>query len=134
MSLSIGIVGLPNVGKSTLFTALTRKGGLAGGLCAVFVPSAGTFALGQPGPDGHYSTPIAAEVDHATAAADSAEIVDIAVVAADGRVLLDTLVRAERPIPAGASATRLSPTRWSRSLRPAIWTAALTRPRRSSTG
>ncbi len=29
MALSIGTVGLPNVGKSTLFTALTNKGGLA---------------------------------------------------------------------------------------------------------
>lgn len=56
-----------------------RSGGLAGGLCAVFVPSAGTFELGQPGVDGHYVTPMAAEVDHATASLASAEIIDIAV-------------------------------------------------------
>lgn len=56
-----------------------RSGGLAGGLCAVFVPSAGTFELGQPGVDGHYVTPMAAEVDHATASLASAEILDIAV-------------------------------------------------------
>ena len=29
VSLSIGIVGLPNVGKSSLFTALTKKSGFA---------------------------------------------------------------------------------------------------------
>ena len=55
-----------------------RAGGLAGGLCAVFVPSAGRFALATPGADGAYSTPMSGTVDLATAAAASAEIVDIA--------------------------------------------------------
>lgn len=49
MSLSIGIVGLPNVGKSTLFTALTNKGGLAANYpFATIEPNVGVV----PVPDG----------------------------------------------------------------------------------
>lgn len=46
MSLSIGIVGLPNVGKSTLFTALTNKGGLAANYpFATIEPNVGIVAV-----------------------------------------------------------------------------------------
>ena len=42
MSLSIGIVGLPNVGKSSLFTALTKKSGFAANYpCATIEPNVG---------------------------------------------------------------------------------------------
>ena len=46
MALSIGIVGLPNVGKSTLFTALTNKGGLAANYpFATIEPNVGIVAV-----------------------------------------------------------------------------------------
>ena len=49
MSLSIGIVGLPNVGKSTLFTALTNKGGLAANYpFATIEPNVGVVPVPDP--------------------------------------------------------------------------------------
>ncbi|MDO4533007.1 MAG: redox-regulated ATPase YchF [Coriobacteriia bacterium] len=74
MSLSIGIVGLPNVGKSTLFTALTNKGGLAANYpFATIEPNVGIV----PVPDARLNR--LAEIDHpARIVPATVEFVDIA--------------------------------------------------------
>lgn len=74
MSLSIGIVGLPNVGKSTLFTALTQKGGLAANYpFATIEPNVGVV----PVPDARLDA--LAELDHpAKIVPATVEFLDIA--------------------------------------------------------
>ena len=74
MALSIGIVGLPNVGKSTLFTAMTNKGGLAANYpFATIEPNVGMV----PVPDARLDA--LAEIDHpAKIVPATVEFVDIA--------------------------------------------------------
>ena len=74
MSRSIGIVGLPNVGKSTLFTALTNKGGLAANYpFATIEPNVGVV----PVPDARLDA--LAAIDHpARIVPATVEFVDIA--------------------------------------------------------
>ena len=74
MSLSIGIVGLPNVGKSPLFTALTKKGGLAATYpFATIDPTVGIVAV----PDARLDA--LAAIDHpAKIVPATVEFVDIA--------------------------------------------------------
>ena len=74
MSLSIGIVGLPNVGKSSLFTALTKKTGFAANYpFATIEPNTGMV----PVPD--YRLHELAKIDHpAKIVPATVEFVDIA--------------------------------------------------------
>lgn len=74
MSLSIGIVGLPNVGKSSLFTALTKKSGFAANYpFATIEPNVGLV----PVPDDRLEA--LATLDHPTKIVPATvEFVDIA--------------------------------------------------------
>lgn len=74
MSLSIGIVGLPNVGKSSLFTALTKKSGFAANYpFATIEPNVGLVPVTDKRLDG------LAAIDHpAKIIPATVEFVDIA--------------------------------------------------------
>ena len=74
MSLSIGIVGLPNVGKSSLFTALTKKSGFAANYpFATIEPNVGLVPIPDKRLDG------LAAIDHpAKIIPATVEFVDIA--------------------------------------------------------
>lgn len=74
MSLSIGIVGLPNVGKSSLFTALTKKSGFAANYpFATIEPNVGLVPVPDKRLDGLASIDHPAKIIPATV-----EFVDIA--------------------------------------------------------
>ena len=78
--MKLGIVGLPNVGKSTLFTALTNKGGLAANYpFATIEPNVGVV----PVPDARLDA--LANIDHPTRIVPATiEFVDIAGLVAGG--------------------------------------------------
>lgn len=74
MSLSIGIVGLPNVGKSSLFTALTKKSGFAANYpFATIEPNVGLVPVPDKRLDGLAAIDHSAKIIPATV-----EFVDIA--------------------------------------------------------
>ena len=54
------------------------KGGLAGGLCAIFIPSGKSTVLGTPKQDGHYETPLALPLERAQSIDIALEIASLA--------------------------------------------------------
>ena len=106
MSLSIGIVGLPNVGKSTLFTALTNKGGLAANYpFATIEPNVGIV----PVPDNRLEK--LAEIDHpAKIVPATVEFVDIAGLVAGARATSSWRTSAKRTPSARLCASSATPT------------------------
>lgn len=55
-----------------------RKGGLSGGLCAIYIPNATEMHFGEPEANGHYDTPLAEPVERTYAFDIASEFIDIA--------------------------------------------------------
>ncbi|MBJ6131358.1 dipeptidase [Ochrobactrum sp. Q0168] len=56
----------------------SRKGGLAGGICAIYVPSGHHIELGKPDANGHYDTPLSPPLKRAPSLDIAVEIASIA--------------------------------------------------------
>ena len=118
MALTIGIVGLPNAGKSTLFNALTKNDVLAANYpFATIEPNVGVVGV----PDDRLQ-PLAELFDSAKILPATVEFVDIAGIvrgASEGEGLGNKFLStsASQPRSArsrGSSATRTSPTSTAR--------------------
>ncbi|SPL65683.1 dipeptidase [Ochrobactrum soli] len=56
----------------------SRKGGLAGGICAIYVPSGHHIELGKPDANGHYDTPLSPPLKRPPSLDSAIEIASIA--------------------------------------------------------
>ncbi|MHA7967955.1 dipeptidase [Rhizobium sp. CAU 1783] len=55
-----------------------KAGGLAGGLCAIYIPSPGEFVLEEPDDKGHYATPLAGPLERQPSLDTAMEMASIA--------------------------------------------------------
>lgn len=55
-----------------------RKGGLAGGLCAIYIPNATAMEFAGPDANGHYNTPLAAPIERGYSLDIASEFIEIA--------------------------------------------------------
>lgn len=56
----------------------SRKGGLAGGICAIYIPSGEHIELGKPDANGHYETPLSLPLERSPSLDIALEIAAIA--------------------------------------------------------